>query len=101
MNKKVIVENLEQLIEEHKKEKTPYKTYEFDSDSYTLLLIDINKLKKQLEKKDKIIDEAIEFVKKYIEFEKIGDKDYLKSRDNFGWLDYWQVQDLLEILGKR
>lgn len=37
-------EDLTKLIEEHKKETYPYKTYKFDSTSYTLLLIDINKL---------------------------------------------------------
>jgi hypothetical protein len=31
-------ENLNRLIEEHKKETHPYKKYEFDSTSYTLLL---------------------------------------------------------------
>ena len=49
-------ENLAKLIEEHKKETHHYKRYEFDSTSYTLLLISINNLikenqalKKQLE----------------------------------------------------
>ena len=37
-------ENLNRLIEEHKKETHHYKRYEFDSTSYTLLLIDINNL---------------------------------------------------------
>lgn len=40
-------ENLTKLIEEHKKETHPYKKYEFDSTSYTLLLIDINNLIKE------------------------------------------------------
>lgn len=40
-------ENLTKLIEEHKKETHPYKRYEFDSTSYTLLLIDINNLIKE------------------------------------------------------
>lgn len=40
-------ENLIKLIEKHKKETHPYKRYEFDSASYTLLLIDINNLLKE------------------------------------------------------
>lgn len=40
-------ENLSRLIEEHKKETHPYKRYEFDSTSYTMLLIDINNLLKE------------------------------------------------------
>lgn len=40
-------ESLTKLIEEHKKETHPYKRYEFDSTSYTLLLIDINNLIKE------------------------------------------------------
>ena len=43
-------ENLNRLIEEHKKETHPYKRYEFDSTSYTLLLIDINNLLKENQK---------------------------------------------------
>lgn len=53
-------ENLTKLIEEHKKETHPYKRYEFDSTSYTMLLISINnlikenqELKKQLEETDR------------------------------------------------
>ena len=45
--KKLDQENLTKLIEEHKKETHPYKKYEFDSTSYTLLLIDINNLIKE------------------------------------------------------
>ena len=63
MNKEVIVENLEQLIEEHKKEKIPYKTYEFDSTSYTLLLIDINKLKNQLKDLQHQLKQSKNFIK--------------------------------------
>lgn len=66
--------------------------------AFNQLKDDYSKLFNQLEKKGKIIDEAIEFIKKYREYEKIGDKDYLKDRDKFGVLDYWQIQDLLEIL---
>lgn len=40
-------EDLTKLIEEHKKETHPYKKYEFDSTSYTLLLISINNLIKE------------------------------------------------------
>lgn len=58
-------ENLTKLIEEHKKETHPYKRYEFDSTSYTLLLISINnlikksqELKKQLEEINKMIEKC-------------------------------------------
>ena len=91
MNKKVTVENLEQLIEEHKKEKIPYKTYEFDSDSYTLLLCDINQLKSQLEEKDKIIDEAIEFIKD----EGLYEEDFKIFNDD---INFNELSKLLEIL---
>ena len=58
-------ENLNRLIEEHKKETHPYKRYEFDSTSYTLLLIDINNLvkenktlKENAENNDRVVDKA-------------------------------------------
>ena len=58
-------ENLNRLIEEHKKETHPYKKYEFDSTSYTLLLIDINNLvkenkvlKENAENNDKVVDKT-------------------------------------------
>lgn len=58
-------EDLTKLIEEHKKETYPYKTYKFDSTSYTLLLIDINKLlnenkelKRTINESTKMIDEC-------------------------------------------
>lgn len=58
-------ENLNRLIEEHKKETHPYKKYEFDSTSYTLLLIDINNLVKEnkilrenAEHNDKVVDKV-------------------------------------------
>ena len=48
-------ENLTKLIEEHKKETHPYKRYEFDGTSYTLLLISINNLiKENQELKEKL-----------------------------------------------
>ncbi len=58
-------ENLNRLIEEHKKETHPYKKYEFDSTSYTMLLIDINNLvkenkvlKENAENNDKVVDKT-------------------------------------------
>ena len=71
------IETLEQLIEEHKNCKTKVKIYEFDNTSYTLLLIEINKilkenqklqkenqqLKQQLEQRDNIINKAREKIK--------------------------------------
>ena len=90
MNKKIIAENLEQLIEEHKKEKIPYKAYEFDNASYTLLLIDINQLIKQLEEKDKIIEEAKEYL---IKLGKQPDADLYYCIN-----EHKEDQKLLEIL---
>lgn len=49
-------ENLTKLIEEHKKETHPYKRYEFDSTSYTLLLISINNLIKENQELKKQLD---------------------------------------------
>lgn len=56
-------ENLSRLIEEHKKETHPYKRYEFDSTSYTLLLIDINNLLKENEE----LKQQIIIMEKYFE----------------------------------
>ena len=50
-------ENLTKLIEEHKKETHPYKRYEFDSTSYTLLLISINNLIKENQELKKLNEE--------------------------------------------
>lgn len=56
-------ENLSRLIEEHKKEKHPYKRYEFDNTSYTLLLISINNLIKENE----YLKQKIIIMEKYFE----------------------------------
>lgn len=58
-------ENLNKLIEEHRKETIPYKNYEFDNTSYTLLLININNLLKENQKSK---DQQKEFIK-YLEDE--------------------------------
>ena len=63
-------ESLTKLIEEHKKETHPYKRYEFDSTSYTLLLIDINKLLQEnqsLKKENKILRENAEHNDKVVD----------------------------------
>ena len=63
-------ESLTKLIEEHKKETYPYKRYEFDSTSYTLLLIDINKLLQEnqsLKKENKILRENAEHNDKVVD----------------------------------
>ena len=64
-------ENLNKLIEERKKEIHPYKNYEFDNTNYTLLLIDINnllkenqELKKQLEERTKMYQNAYNYSQK-------------------------------------
>ena len=49
-------ESLTKLIEEHKKETHPYKSYEFDSTSYTLLLMSINNLIKENQKYKEVIE---------------------------------------------
>ena len=51
-------ENLNKLVKEHKKETIPYKNYEFDSISYTLLLIDINNLLKENQELKKQLEES-------------------------------------------
>ncbi len=50
-------EDLTKLIEEHKKETHPYKRYEFDSTSYTMLLISINNLIKENQELKEINEE--------------------------------------------
>ena len=54
-------EDLTKLIEEHKEETHPYKRYEFDSTSYTLLLIDINNLLKENKQLKDLIDTILNF----------------------------------------
>lgn len=60
-------ENLTKLIEEHKKETHPYKKYEFDSTSYTLLLIDINNLIKENQELKEDISFCLKSIKQEIE----------------------------------
>lgn len=57
-------ENLTKLIEEHKKETHPYKRYEFDSTSYTLLLISINNLIKENQELKKQVEEINKMIEK-------------------------------------
>lgn len=52
-------ENLTKLIEEHKKETHPYKRYEFDGTSYTLLLISINNVIKENQELKKKYENAV------------------------------------------
>ena len=67
MNYKICrIETLEELIEEHRKISQKVSVYEFDEISYTLFLIEINKvlkenkqLKEQLQQKEDIINKAI------------------------------------------
>jgi len=44
------------------------------------------------------IDKAIEYIRIYRSYQKIDNKDYLKSRDEIGCLDIYQVDELLDIL---
>ncbi len=65
-------ENLNALIEQHRKETQPYENYEFDSTNYTLLLIDINNLikenqelrKRPLEERTKMYQNAYNYSQK-------------------------------------
>lgn len=57
-------ENLNKLIEEHRKETIPYKNYEFDNTSYTLLLININNLLKENKQLKDIIKKIKEICNK-------------------------------------
>ena len=70
-------ENLTKLIEEHKKETHPYKRYEFDSTSYTLLLISINNLIKEnqeLKSKLELYENGVYFSSEVDEKDKQIDK---------------------------
>lgn len=75
-------EDLTKLIEEHKKETHPYKRYEFDSTSYTLLLMSINNLIKENQKSK----ERLERIDNYL------DKHY--SMENQYWFDH--IRDIVE-----
>jgi len=82
-------ENLNKLLEKHKKENYPYKKYEFDSTSYTLLLCDINSLIKEKQKLVKYLENKIEELhKEYGNW--IYDKDYQENGL------YEAYQDILE-----
>ena len=70
-------ENLNKLIEEHRKETIPYKNYEFDNTSYTLLLININNLLKENQKSK---NQQKEFIK-YLENEINKLKEQIKNYD--------------------
>lgn len=82
-------ENLNKLIEEHRKETIPYKNYEFDNTSYTLLLININNLLKENQKSK---DQQKEFIK-YLE-------DYLNLFDNMDIDEQISYDTIEEILQK-
>lgn len=75
-------ESLTKLIEEHKKETHPYKSYELDSTSYTLLLMSINNSIKENQK----LKERLERIDNYL------DKHY--SMENQYWFDH--IRDIVE-----
>ena len=81
-------EDLTKLIEEHKKETYPYKKYEFDSTSYTLLLISINNLIKENQLLKDIREQTIKLVDKLYD---IGEEWYWDSHI---------IKDYLEKLKK-
>ena len=89
-------ENLTKLIEEHKKETHPYKKYEFDSTSYTLLLISINnlikenqELKSQLKGTTHCFDEE--------EHEKLK-KQLEEYKDKINWYENFEVNKTIDKL---
>ena len=75
-------EDLTKLIEEHKKETHPYKKYEFDSTSYTLLLISINNLIKENKKLNGAMQTYDILLKSNIEENK-------QLKDNWNKLKEW------------
>lgn len=90
--------NLDELLEEHKKISHPYKSYEFDSTSYTLLLCDIKRvLKEKNNYKQALIDIR----------DKVKDKGQrhqmavLEQRivEDF-YLDGYECSDILQIIDK-
>lgn len=77
-------ENLTKLIEEHKKETHPYKKYEFDSTSYTLLLIDINNLiKKNQELKSQLAGTTFCY----------DEEEHRKLENNWNELKRWLYEE--------
>lgn len=67
MNYKICrIETLEELIEEHRNISRKFSVYEFDETSYTLLLIEINKVLKENQQLKEIIDKAIKYIEKNI-----------------------------------
>ena len=58
----------------------------------------IKQLQQENNKYKEVIDKAIEYIKIYRSYQKIDNKDYLKSRDEIGCLDIYQVDELLDIL---
>lgn len=86
-------ENLTKLIEEYKKETHPYKRYEFDNTSYTLLLISINNLIKENQELKKQLKELergkwVKDLRKQIENKLIEDIDNVETLgDILNYLD--------------
>ena len=86
-------ENLTKLIEEHKKETHPYKRYEFDSTSYTLLLISINNLIKEnqeLKSKLELYENGVYFSSEVDEKDKQIDK--LNKKYENAVADYEKIE---------
>ena len=88
--------NLTKLIEEHKKERHPYKRYEFDNTSYTMLLISINnlikenqELKSQLKGTTHCFDEE--------EHEKLK-KQLEEYKDKINWYENFEVNKTIDKL---
>ena len=55
-------------------------------------------LEQENKKYKEVIDKAIEYIRIYRSYQKIDNKDYLKGRDEIGYLDIYQVDELLDIL---
>lgn len=94
-------ENLTKLIEEHKKETHPYKRYEFDSTSYTLLLISINNLIKEnqeLKSKLELYENGVYFSSEVDEKDKQIDK--LNKKYENAVADYEKIEFEKEQLNR-
>lgn len=88
MIRKVKTKDLKGLIEEHRKEKVIYRTYEFDNDSYMSLLCDINSVLHQLEEKDKLISSLNHQLGKTSEtIGKLYSEEYIEKQQLISFLE--------------
>ena len=88
--KTIKVETLENLVEEYKRQKVNYSTYEFDELSYRLLILEIHSMIKENQKYKEVIKKAINEIENGFFFD--GD-------ERFTYLETWMgAENLLNIL---